>query len=371
MAGWTAMAGEHDFDAGDEDAAREIAQALAAYGFPFVTGRKVDERWVVSALDEGPYATDVVGQRQIDAVGRAAAVVVRRWGGVARGGARFDVSRVAARRAGGLFVIADPGRRPPVPDVVMTGPPPGAHLPSEPDEVDEAAWGTFDFPGLDDVDWASLEHAHGSAEDVPDLLRALAEPDEDWDDALDELIGDDVLHQGTCYSSTLPALRFLARLAASGTLPFPGRHQLLLTLLHASGQWIDSLFAATTADDPTEDDERLPVDAELLALLDRWDAEPPAGRFLLACLAALHPGPGRRIADRVGELAASCAGTAEGECLALAGALLAGDAERALALAAGIVGWNAHCDPEWLEEPGTTAALRASRVLAVAALGTR
>ncbi|MET9914311.1 hypothetical protein ABZZ74_47725 [Streptomyces sp. NPDC006476] len=29
------------------------------------------------------------------------------------------------------------------------------------------------FEGLDDIDWASLEHAYGTAEEVPALLRAL------------------------------------------------------------------------------------------------------------------------------------------------------------------------------------------------------
>ena len=31
--------------------------------------------------------------------------------------------------------------------------------------------------GLDDIPWAELEHAYGSAADVPDLLRKLLDPD--------------------------------------------------------------------------------------------------------------------------------------------------------------------------------------------------
>jgi hypothetical protein len=33
------------------------------------------------------------------------------------------------------------------------------------------------FTGIDEVDWASLRHAYGSAEDVPPLLRGLASAD--------------------------------------------------------------------------------------------------------------------------------------------------------------------------------------------------
>lgn len=33
------------------------------------------------------------------------------------------------------------------------------------------------FDGLHDIDWASMEHAYGSAEEVPALLTALRSPD--------------------------------------------------------------------------------------------------------------------------------------------------------------------------------------------------
>ncbi|MER5386083.1 hypothetical protein ABT040_38540 [Streptomyces sp. NPDC002688] len=33
------------------------------------------------------------------------------------------------------------------------------------------------FDGLHDIDWASMEHAYGSAEEVPALLWALRSPD--------------------------------------------------------------------------------------------------------------------------------------------------------------------------------------------------
>ncbi|BCJ41348.1 hypothetical protein GCM10010168_88910 [Actinoplanes ianthinogenes] len=58
------------------------------------------------------------------------------------------------------------------------------------------------------MDWAGLEHAYGPAEDVPGLLRALADGDEE---ALYELFGN-IWHQGTVYPATAYAVPFLIRL---------------------------------------------------------------------------------------------------------------------------------------------------------------
>ncbi|WP_328414797.1 hypothetical protein OG470_21235 [Micromonospora sp. NBC_00389] len=64
MAGWSAMAGMHDFVVPDEAAAQASAEELAAYGFPRVLARPhPDGGWLVMALDEGPYPVDTVGRR--------------------------------------------------------------------------------------------------------------------------------------------------------------------------------------------------------------------------------------------------------------------------------------------------------------------
>jgi hypothetical protein len=54
--------------------------------------------------------------------------------------------------------------------------------------------------GLDAVDWGSLSHAFGPAENVPELLGKLISEDADtrWE-AYDELTNT-VWHQGTVYS---------------------------------------------------------------------------------------------------------------------------------------------------------------------------
>ncbi|WP_030893950.1 hypothetical protein [Streptomyces sp. NRRL S-474] len=69
------------------------------------------------------------------------------------------------------------------------------------------------FRGIDEVDWASLRHAYGSAEDVPGLLRGLASADPaERETALDGMYGA-VHHRGDVYDSTLACVPFLLALA--------------------------------------------------------------------------------------------------------------------------------------------------------------
>ncbi|MFE9168832.1 hypothetical protein ACFYNZ_04765 [Streptomyces kebangsaanensis] len=72
------------------------------------------------------------------------------------------------------------------------------------------------FDALDSHPWSSFSHAYGSAEDLPDLLRALAGADADVaGEALSELYGS-VLHQGTVYAASAEVAPFLAGIAAAG-----------------------------------------------------------------------------------------------------------------------------------------------------------
>ncbi|CAM5659484.1 hypothetical protein SAFG77S_04402 [Streptomyces afghaniensis] len=69
------------------------------------------------------------------------------------------------------------------------------------------------FRGIDEVDWASLRHADGSAEDVPRLLRGLASADPaERETALDRMYGA-VHHQGGVYDATLACVPLLLALA--------------------------------------------------------------------------------------------------------------------------------------------------------------
>ncbi|MEU6749678.1 hypothetical protein ABZ914_25975, partial [Spirillospora sp. NPDC046719] len=68
---------------------------------------------------------------------------------------------------------------------------------------------------LDRIDWSSLQHAYGSAEDVPDLLRAIADERDPSTDAVGELDAR-IHHQGgfVCDAATA-ALPYLVELVSS------------------------------------------------------------------------------------------------------------------------------------------------------------
>jgi tetratricopeptide (TPR) repeat protein len=68
--------------------------------------------------------------------------------------------------------------------------------------------------GLDRVDWSKLQHAYGSAEDVPALLRALDSAEsKERDGAFHALYGN-IFHQGTRYAATPHAIPFLVELVS-------------------------------------------------------------------------------------------------------------------------------------------------------------
>jgi hypothetical protein len=75
---------------------------------------------------------------------------------------------------------------------------------------------------LDQVPWADLEHAYGSAKDVPDLLRQLLDPDPRVrSDTMSSLYGN-VFHQGTRYPATPYVVPFLIELCSEDETPARG-----------------------------------------------------------------------------------------------------------------------------------------------------
>lgn len=69
--------------------------------------------------------------------------------------------------------------------------------------------------GLDKIDWSKLQHAYGSAYDVPQLLRDLISKDKKIRaDAIYELFGN-IWHQGTIYEATVYAVPFLIEILQS------------------------------------------------------------------------------------------------------------------------------------------------------------
>ncbi|BAU86034.1 O-succinylbenzoic acid-CoA ligase [Streptomyces laurentii] len=154
--------------------------------------------------------------------------------------------------------------------------------------------------GIEEVDWASLGHAYGPADDVPELLRGLGSDDPaEREQALDGMYGA-VHHQGDVYDSTLACIPFLLELVADATVQDRGGIVELLTSVGGidldGDEEMDEL-------DP-DDEEFIPAGNYAMAaaaiaagadvflgLIDDPDLEV---RLATPCaLASLHPDPAR------------------------------------------------------------------------------
>ena len=86
--------------------------------------------------------------------------------------------------------------------------------------------------GLDKIEWDKLGHAYGPAEDVPDLIRDLASPDEGVrNDAWHALHGN-IWHQGTVYEATAYAAPFFIELLEAPEVL--AKHEILAYLARLS-----------------------------------------------------------------------------------------------------------------------------------------
>ncbi|MER5893843.1 hypothetical protein [Streptomyces sp. NPDC001876] len=91
--------------------------------------------------------------------------------------------------------------------------------------------------GLDDLDWAGLNHAYGSAEDVPRQLRQVCGADEEAREAAWNQLFSNIFHQGSRYTASSCAVPFLARIATAG--PQPARPTALLMMTRLAIDWHD------------------------------------------------------------------------------------------------------------------------------------
>jgi tetratricopeptide (TPR) repeat protein len=73
--------------------------------------------------------------------------------------------------------------------------------------------------GLDEIDWHSLQHAYGAADDVPRLLHLLLSDDEEVRDSAWQALYGNIWHQGDVYQATSYAVPFLIRLLDSEDTP--------------------------------------------------------------------------------------------------------------------------------------------------------
>ncbi len=133
------------------------------------------------------------------------------------------------------------------------------------------------FAGLDYIDRGAMEHAYGPADEVPDLIRGLVDPDPAVrEESLDAMYGG-IHHQGDVYDSTLAAVPFL--LEALTTPDTPGRDGI--------AGWLASVADLTHwPDEDTLDEDR----AEMLRYARRANARiVTVGPALLALAADPDP----------------------------------------------------------------------------------
>src|SRR5690349_8920542 len=233
------LAGTYTWVVPDRGRAERLAQALSDLGFPLTTAAPESQgKWLVTAFEPGPYVNGESGHAAMDAVRRLADTVAAPHDGVAVGGARCASDMLEFLEQDTPIRVESPNGRPPRVDDGTPPVPAVVDLPVLPERVPAS---TDVLDGLDDIAWDRLEHAHGSADDIPMLIRSLARPSGRWRATLNELMADDLLHQGSCFSATPVAIPFIARLAAHGQLPARQRLELYLWLVAAAGEWPTSL----------------------------------------------------------------------------------------------------------------------------------
>lgn len=89
---------------------------------------------------------------------------------------------------------------------------------------------------LDSPEWKSLEHAYGSADDIPALLRELEAfpPHERYDDEPWHTLWSSLCHQSDIYSASYAAVPHILRIAAASPEHISSNYILLPTCIEAS-----------------------------------------------------------------------------------------------------------------------------------------
>ena len=166
---------------------------------------------------------------------------------------------------------------------------------------------------LDRIDWGRLEHAYGSAKDVPGLIRDLTSRSGGRRErALYELFGN-IHHQGTVYSATAPAVPFLAELVRSEDTDGRVRVELtwLLQAIAGGSSYLDAHGAARDA-----------VGVELASITPLIGTGTPELSLSVAALAAYFPEHAERALPLVRRAQNSTSDPASRRLLALVRLLL-------------------------------------------------
>jgi hypothetical protein len=159
-----------------------------------------------------------------------------------------------------------------------------------------------ELQGLDDVPWADLDHAFGSAADVPAIIQGLASPSlSEREEALEEL-RTTIWHQGTVYSATAPAVPFLVEVALADEIDRETRRWLVYLLAWIAGsEGRNALGHRTQLEHVAASREALlPRVPDFLAWLER-ESEPEV-RIPLVELVAQFPERGEAISSALWRL---------------------------------------------------------------------
>jgi hypothetical protein len=155
------------------------------------------------------------------------------------------------------------------------------------------------FEGLYDIDWASMHHAYGTAEEVPELLEALASDDaEEREEALSRFYGA-VHHQGDVNRCTTATVPFLFELACDPAAPDPAEIiKLLVSIGTEALDRDDDIYVDDNGDDNGDESdyaqaanmmrERIEVFVAFAA-----DADPRVRRAAIPALAQFLDEPPR------------------------------------------------------------------------------
>ena len=87
---------------------------------------------------------------------------------------------------------------------------------------------------LAEIDWSTMSHAYGTAEEVPDLLVAMASDDKEARDKAFSRFYGAVHHQGDVYACTMAAVPFLVELAEAEHSPARAAYVRLLASISAA-----------------------------------------------------------------------------------------------------------------------------------------
>ncbi|MGW4651992.1 HEAT repeat domain-containing protein [Kitasatospora sp. NPDC004289] len=196
------------------------------------------------------------------------------------------------------------------------------------------------FEGLHAIDWPSLGHAYGSAEEVPLWLEQMASPDRDVREAAFSSFYSAVHHQGDVYRSTAASVPFLFALADDPAVP--DRAAVVRLLVSIGGAALekdpDGLYFDPSGQESTPYPDVVPQMTERSYAFVRYaeDADPHVRLAAVPALAMFLEDADRAFALLRQRLAAE-AGTPERLSVIEAAAALAG--RHPAALGVGVTSW--------------------------------